>query len=267
MNKTEKYGPWALVAGGAEGLGLAFVEQAAALGLNVMMIDNQVETLNRNAQTVRTDYPVEVRTLGLDLGDPDFMQTLLPEVADIEIGLLICVAAVGHTGPFLDTDMEKLMLTVDVNVRATLQLVHHFCQPMALRGHGGVILLSSNSAYQGTPYVANYAATKAFNLVLGEALWYELAKYGVDALAFVPGATNTPSLRSTNPNIRFIMEPEVSAAHAMAALGKTPSARPGLRSRLETFFLTKLLSRRTAVKLAGKFIDGKLDRTIPESGQ
>ena len=72
---------------------------------------------------------------------------------------------------------------------------HGFGAEMARRGRGGLILIASGTALQGSPRYANYAATKAFNLVLGESLWYEFREHGVDVLSFVPGPTNTPGLR------------------------------------------------------------------------
>jgi short-subunit dehydrogenase len=122
------------------------------------------------------------------------------------------------------------------------------------------VLLSSSSAYQGTPYVANYAATKAYILSLGEALWYEQSKHGVDALAFAPGATNTPSLRSSKKGLKegesgFGMQlPEVVARAALSSLGRAASARPGILATLETFFISKVLSRKMAVRIAGRII-------------
>ena len=72
---------------------------------------------------------------------------------------------------------------------------------MKEKGRGGIIFLSSASAVQGSVLIANYAATKAYNLILAEGLWEELRQQGVDVLGFMPGATDTPGYRSTNPDL------------------------------------------------------------------
>lgn len=107
-----------------------------------------------------------------------------------------------EVGPFEDSGLASLLAIVDVNVKAPLALTHTYGRAMVQRGRGGIIVLASNSAYHGTPYVAHYAATKAYNLVLGEGLWFEWARYGVDVMAFAPGATNTPGLRRAKPGWR-----------------------------------------------------------------
>ncbi len=101
---------------------------------------------------------------------------------------------------------------------------------MARRGRGGIILLASGTALQGSPRYANYAATKAFNLVLGESLWYEFKGHGVDVLSFVPGPTNTPGLRTSVKGLKEgvavgpIRLPGETAEYAVAALGRAASA-------------------------------------------
>ena len=143
---------------------------------------------------------------------------------------MICNAAIGLEGPFLSETLENHRRAVDVNCQAALALTHHFGSEMVARGRGGLILIASGTALQGSPDYASYAATKAFNLVLGESLWYELKDRGVDVLSFVPGPTNTPGLRSSLPTLVEGVEvgpirlPAVTAEAAIEALGKRASA-------------------------------------------
>ncbi len=173
---------------------------------------------------------------------------------------MISNAAVGHVGRFAEIELSRMVSAIDINVRATLLLTHHFCQGMIRRHRCGIVLFSSSSAYQGTPFVANYSATKAYNLCLGEALWFELFKHGVDALAFAPGATNTPSLRTSKHGLKEgdkglnMHLPEEVALAALSSLGRSGSARPGVLATLETFFISKVLSRKVAVRIAGRII-------------
>ena len=128
---------------------------------------------------------------------------------------------------------------------------------MVKRGKGGIILMASGTAFYGNPFVANYAATKAYNLVLGEGLWYELRQHGVDVLAYIPGPTNTPGLRKSQPKLKEgvavgpIKLPAETAEAALNALGKAPSAARDLRMTLQIALTTRLFTRRKVIQLFG----------------
>ena len=96
-------------------------------------------------------------------------------------------------GPFVDADHEAIEQAVDVNVRGPLLLLRTLVPAMRERGRGAVVLMSSLTGLQGSPHVSVYAASKAFNLVLAEGLWYELRGHGVEVLACLAGATRTPA--------------------------------------------------------------------------
>ena len=116
-------------------------------------------------------------------------------------------AASARIGPFLQQDLEGQLRSVDVNCGGPLILAHVFAGPMAQRGRGGIILMSSLSAFHGTALVASYAASKAFNLMLGEALWEELRGSGVDFLVVCPGATRTPGWSEATPGSKDRSQP------------------------------------------------------------
>jgi short-subunit dehydrogenase len=124
---------------------------------------------------------------------------------------------------------------------------------MAARGRGGVILMSSLAGSQGTAYVATYAATKAFNLVLGEGLWDELREHGVDVLACRAGATRTPAFEGSKPKPgpAPIMDARPVAIEALDALGKRPSMVPGVMNAAAAFFMQRIMPRKAAVATMG----------------
>ena len=129
---------------------------------------------------------------------------------------------------------------------------------MIERGRGGIIFLSSSSALQGTPIVANYAATKAYNLVLAEALWDEMAPYGVHVLAFCPGATNTPAFSRSGakienvPGMPFMQPGRGRCRGARRPRARGPSIIAGRMNRIASFVMTRLLSRAKAVSFTGQ---------------
>ena len=259
----ERYGPVALVTGAAQGIGRALANSVAARGLDVLMIDVQEEALDVAAREVAETYEVSTWAVPTDLARRDFMggvEAIVTRVG-LEVGLVICNAAVGLEGPFLEADLEELQRAVDVNCQAATTLTHHFGREMAERGRGGVILIASGTALQGSPGYANYAATKAFNLVLGESLWYELQPKGVDVLAFVPGPTNTPGMRTSIPGLEEgaevgpIQLPATTAEAAVDALGKKATAA---RERVHA---NRLASRRRA---ADEFVEEQAARRAPK---
>jgi short-subunit dehydrogenase len=231
---TEKYGPWALVTGAAEGLGAEFATQLAMQGINVILADVQIEKAQQQAAHIAEQAKVKTLAVACDLADGDFLLGLQTRLQGIEVGMLVCCAAVGATGSFVETPLEVMQKAVQVNCMATLTLVHHYAPTMLQRGSGGIIIVASNSAYTGAPYIANYAATKAYDLSLAEALWYEFAPQGIDVLGFSPQGTNTPGLRRGMPALKEgeapkgIMLPEEAVNIALKALGRLPSIRPDL---------------------------------------
>jgi uncharacterized protein len=254
---AHQYGPWALITGGASGIGAEFGRQLAAMGLNLVIVDVQTAMMKEHAGKLMKQYGIIVRPVNADLSKNDFMKKIHPAVKDITIGLLVNNAAWGSAGEFMKTDIKELILAVEVNCRASMILTREIGPAMMERGRGGIIFLSSSSAMQGTPIVANYAATKAYNLILAEALWDELRPCGVNVLALCPGATNTPAFTKSGANIDNVpgmpfMEPAEVVAEALKALGKRPAVIAGRMNSIASFIMTRFLSRRKAVTLTGK---------------
>ncbi len=246
----QKYGPWALVTGAARGLGAEFARQLAARGLNLLLVDLLAEALESSAAPLR--HEVQVRTLSLDVTAPESITQIQHAAGDLEIGLLVNNAGRSTIGHFLDVPLAEHRQVLDLNTRVPLELTYHFGAQMRARGRGGIIFVSSGSAVVGTAWVSVYSASKAFLRNLGEALWAELHPQGVDVLATIVGATDTPGWRASNPSPGTRVWPPVMSAkdtvhETLEALGKRPSFYPGLQNRLAFFLTTRLLSRKAAI--------------------
>jgi uncharacterized protein len=250
----DKYGPWALVAGASEGIGAAFAEELATRGLHVLLLARRIDPLEQLARTIRAAHGVEVRTASVDLGAPTLLDDVRRAAEGLEVGLLVYNAAVSLIGPFLDQPLADKLRLLDVNCRGPLILSDELGRAMARRGRGGIILMSSLAGTQGTAYVATYAATKAFNLVLAEGLWDELREHGVDVLACRAGATRTPAFERSKPapGPAPVMDAAPVAVEALAALGKAPSLVPGALNGAVAFFMQRVMPRRAAVATMGK---------------
>jgi hypothetical protein len=137
--------------------------------------------------------------------------------------------------PFLELEAAELQAMVDVNCRAPLLLAHALAPPMVQRGRGGIVLMSSLSGNIGSAQLAVYAASKAFDRVLADALWVELRSHGVDVLAVQPGSTRTPGWLVSQPadaeQALPVMEPGDVVREALDALGVEPGIVPGELNR------------------------------------
>jgi short-subunit dehydrogenase len=245
-----RYGPWAVIAGASEGLGAEWATQMAASGLNIVLISRRKERLDELAARLASQHGVAVRTLALDLGSEEVGDEVASATGDLDVGLLVYDAARSIIGPFLVQPLADHLNEIQVNVRAPLILAYTLGQRMVARGRGGIVLLSSLSATMGSAYIANYAATKAYNLVLAEGLWEELRAGGVDVLACCAGATRTPGYVASAPRGRqATMTPRAVVAETLRQLGKRPSFVPGAGNRLAALFLRRVLPRRTAITI------------------
>jgi short-subunit dehydrogenase len=186
------YGPWAIVTGASSGIGEEFARQAAANGLNVVLVARREERLRHVAAGLTTQYDIETRVLPVDLSDDGAFNAIVEGTEGLDIGLVISNAGAGNPGPFISLPHDRLREIVRLNVFAHLDLAHHFGKKLAERGRGGLVLVSAVAAVGGLPFMANDSATKAYVLNLGEALQVELRQAGVEVTVLVPVLVNTP---------------------------------------------------------------------------
>lgn len=252
-NFKERYGPWALVAGASDGLGAAFAAALAARGFHVVVIARREALLEELAAKLRATHGVQVRAAALDLASPDLGERLREVCAGIEVGLAIHNAAFAPVGAVLERRLDELLSAVDVNVRAPLTLVHTLAPAMVNRGRGGILLMSSLAGFQGTPRLATYAGTKAFNNVFGEALWHELRESGVDVSVCCAGAIRTPGfVAASAKDAPGTLDAEVVVENALRSLGRGPVSVPGRINRAAGLILGRLFPRRWAVGIMAR---------------
>jgi uncharacterized protein len=236
-----RYGPWALVAGGSEGIGASFARALAARGLNLVLLARRREPLESLAAELADEHGVQCRVLVLDLTSPRLHAVVAEGTQDLEVGLVVCNAALSLISGFLELELHDVLRSVDLNVRAPLVLAHLFGRRMAERGRGGLVLMSSVAGMIGSPYSATYAGSKAFALGFGDSLWAELEPHGVDLVTCVAGPTETPTYAQvrTSP-FPPTMNPDRVVSAALGALGKRPRVVPGLFNRLTTSLVAML---------------------------
>ena len=237
MTFGELYGPWALITGASSGIGAEFAVQLADMGLNLVLTARRQDRLENLAHQLERTNKVQVRTIPLDLARADFLPGIVAATESLEIGLLVNNAGFGMAGKFLEHDLTRELALLQVNCTAPLALTHVFGRKMAGRRKGGVIFVSSVSAYIATPFESTYAASKVYELFLAESLGYELKREGIDVLALCPGSTDTEfhEIAGSRPVAAMPVKPVV--ALALRKLGRKSVAIPGWHNRLLVYLL------------------------------
>lgn len=258
-NFAARYGLWSIVAGASEGLGAAYAEELAGRGSNLVLIARRGELLRALTSRLSTKYGIEAKAIVLDLSSTDAAEQVAQATKDLEIGLLVYNAAFSAIGPFLERPIEDHVKEIHTNTFTPLKLVYHLAGQMFARGCGGIVLMSSLSAFQGSAYISTYAATKAFNIVLAEGLWEEWRERGVDVLVCISGAIRTPNYLASGPGKTgglgdMTLNPKQVAREALNALGKQPYVIPGRINRISSFVMRHLLPRKMTVKFMGRIL-------------
>lgn len=250
---ASRYGPWALVAGGSEGLGASYSRELAARGVNLVLLALDDGSLDTMAAEIRSTHDVEVRTHPLDLSRPDLGDVVAEAIDGLDVGLLVYNAAASAIGPFETTPLDQHLLALDVNVRGPLVLARLLAPRLVARGRGGIILMASLASTQGTAMVATYSATKAFSRVLAEGLWEELGRHGVDVLAVTPGSTDTPTYRASEPRGGpKLADADAVARAALDGLGRGPVVVPGWNNKAAAILMRRILPRKAAIRIVSR---------------
>jgi len=218
----EKYGPWALVIGGSEGVGAAFARQLAADGFKLVLVARKPGPLEALAEELRGQN-CEVRVIPADLSQPDVLSRVRAVTGDIEIGLLVYNAGANNTrGLFVELPEEVTQSVIAINVLGQANFARHYGALMVKRGRGGMILTGSLGGYLGSPTLAAYTAAKSFSRIFTEALWAECAPLGVDVLHLNIGFTATPAMARLGMPIELAESPETVAREGLQNIANGP---------------------------------------------
>jgi len=217
-----KYGPWALIIGGSEGVGAAFARQLAADDFKLVLVARKSEPLEELAAELRTQG-TEVRILSADLSKPDVLDTVRAVTDDIEIGLLVYNAGANNTrGLFVELPEDVTQSVIAINVLGQTSFARHYGAKMYQRRRGGIILTGSLGGYLGSGTLATYCAAKAFSRVFTEALWAESSAFNVDVLHLNIGFTATPAMVRLGMDVTFAEPPENVARQGLDNIANGP---------------------------------------------
>jgi short-subunit dehydrogenase len=186
----------ALVTGASAGIGRQLAAVFAEHGHDLVLVARSRDKLRAVARELEAAHGASVTVVPKDLTAPGACRSLAASLRrrGIEVDVLVNDAGVLEYGEFHQTGAERLLRIVQLNVAALTELTRAFIGPMVDRGAGRVLNVASAAAFQAVPYMAVYAATKAYVLSLTEALSEELKGTGVTVTALCPGFTETPML-------------------------------------------------------------------------
>lgn len=189
-----------LITGASGGIGAAFARKLAAEKHHLLLIARSADKLSALCSELSSLYQIEARYIAINLADKHaalnvFQET---EALGLEVNFLINNAGIGSAGEFtaLDMEMEREMMTL--NMLALADLTHHYLQGMRKRRAGTIINVASIAAFQPVPFMAVYAATKAFVRAFTEAITAENQPYDISILLLCPGATETNFFEAAN---------------------------------------------------------------------
>lgn len=182
--------PLAVVTGASSGIGLELARRLADGGYDLVIAaeDAAIDDAATSIGGATSVEPVRV-----DLATPDGVERLVDHIGDRPVdALLVNAGIVVGGGAFVDTDLDRHLELVGLNVTGAVHLTHRVVSRMAARGEGRVLITSSIAAKAPGPYISTYSASKAFLYAFSQALRVELADRGVTVTALMPGPTDTP---------------------------------------------------------------------------
>lgn len=253
----ECYGPWAVIAGGSEGIGASFAMQLAERGFNILLVARNAVTLQATAASVRAAHGVEVRELALDLSSDTMLEQLRLVTDGLDVGTLIYNAGAA-TGPvpLIDQLVDQALANIRVNVIGQTLLSQHFGRLMVARGRGAIILLGSLGAIAGCKNLAVYGAVKSYTQTFAEGLWAEMKPHGVDVSALMIGRTRTPALERTELHDNTgvpTAEPDDVVAFALEHIADGPVLVP--QEHQKSFDAMRSMPRRKAVEIMTRSLE------------
>jgi len=253
-----------LITGASSGIGEVFARRLAARGRNVLLVARSEEKLITLCNELGRSNSIRAQYVALDLSLPESSARLFEEAEKrgLTIDLLVNNAGFGSFGDFAKADLARELNMIDLNVKSLVELTYRFLQPMRARKQGAIINVASTAAFQGVPFMATYAATKAFVLSFSEALWEENRDFGVKVMALCPGVTDTnffEAARGEKPPARASQTPEEVVDTALRGLARGKShIISGWINRVMTES-ERLAPRSLVTRMAGRMMRGRYD--------
>jgi short-subunit dehydrogenase len=217
-----------LITGASSGIGEVFARKLASQGENVLLVARSEEKLAALCNELGRASEVNCQYVAMDLTEEDAPQRLFEETErrGLQVETLINNAGYGSMGDFATLNLESELKMIDLNIKALVALTYLYLVPMRQRQSGAIINVASTAGFQPVPFMATYAATKAFVLSFSVALWEENRPHHVKVMALCPGVTETNFFAAAGierPPMRIAQTPEQVVDTALRGLKRGKS--------------------------------------------
>lgn len=248
-----------LITGASSGIGEVFARKLAARGRNVLLVARSEDKLITLCNELGRSNSVRAQYVALDLSESESPARLFEEAQKrgLPVDMLINNAGFGSMGEFSTLDLARELNMIDLNIKSLVELTHRFLQPMLERKQGAIINVASTAGFQSVPFMATYAATKAFVLSFSEALWEENRRHGIKVMALCPGVTDTNFFEAAHghkPPARVSQTPEEVVEVALRGLAH---GKAHVISGWTNFLMTqseRLAPRSLVTRVAGRMM-------------
>lgn len=243
MNNAAR--PTALITGGSKGIGIELAKEFARHEHDLVLVARNQAGLQHAADELRNDYDCRVTSFALDLAVDDAPAELFRrmQAKAIRVDVLVNNAGTGDYGPFADSDLDRQITMLRINILGLTALTRLFLPGMIECGHGRILNVASVVAYfAGGPNWASYVASKHYVLAFTRGLSKELSGTGVTATSLCPGPTATDFVSHAGVGSARVYRwvPKISpsgvarAGYRAAVAGRT-TVVPGLINKILAF--------------------------------
>jgi short-subunit dehydrogenase len=248
-----------LITGASSGIGEAFARKLATLGRSVLLVARSEEKLINLCNELGRTNSIRAQHLVMDLSQPDVGARIFEETQQrgLVIDMLVNNAGFGSFGDFSKLELSRELSMIDLNIKSLVDLTHRFLVPMREMKQGVIINVASTAGFQPVPFMATYAATKAFVLTFSEALWEENRPFGVHVMALCPGVTETnffEAARGQKPPARVAQTADQVVDAAIAGLRRRKNVVISGFSNMMVVESERFLPRSLVVRVAGKMM-------------
>jgi len=253
----------ALVTGASSGIGEALARRIAREGRSLVLVARRADRLEALAHELREKHGVTAHALSADLARPGAVPALLGDLErrGLAVDWLVNNAGFGTAGRFDQLPVERELEEIRLNVEALVELSSRCLPAMVARRRGVLMNVASLGGFAPGPYMATYAATKAFVLSFTEAIAAELRDTGVQVLCVCPGFTRTEFQQKAEVDVHGVpnfawMSADAVADEAVRAVGHGPVLVNGFMNRL-TAGAIRFVPRAVTARLVASFLKPK----------
>ncbi|WP_228409672.1 SDR family NAD(P)-dependent oxidoreductase [Radiobacillus deserti] len=235
-------------------MGEVFAHELAKKGCNLVLIARSKDKLDCLSSKLELKYRIKAISLPMDLTDSNASKLIWSEVKTrgIDIDILVNNAGAGTLESFSQINPSRILNEIQLNITSLTELTRLFLDPMIKKENGIIINVASMTAFQPTPYMAVYGASKSYVLSFTQALWAENRGKGIRILALCPGETKS-SFHTSSGSDHLKgnrMEPIEVVKAAFRGIEKGNSYQIAGKSNYIMSLFSRLLPRKMVLNIA-----------------